>query len=56
MVNIEHQHKLLSETQNNKNNNNKNNIEHLNMIIQQKDKRLQLLENKIKDLINIINN
>lgn len=56
MVNIEKQHKLLRETQNDKDINEKNSIEHLNLIIQQKDKRLQFLENKINDLINIINN
>ena len=32
-----------------------NEIQHLNQIIQQKDRRLQLLENKIKELINVIN-
>lgn len=54
MVNIDKQQNLLNSKFENKNVD-INEIQHLNQIIQQKDRRLQLLENKIKELINVIN-
>ena len=48
------QQKLLTEPQENKQNiDYQKNIDQLNMIIQEKDKRFQMLENKIKELINL---
>jgi hypothetical protein len=54
MKNIAHQQKLLTETQENEQTiDYQKNITQLNLVIQEKDKRLQLLENKIKELINL---
>ena len=52
LKNIDQQQLLLKQKEDNTSIDYQSNIDKLNNIIQEKDKRLQLLENKIKELIN----